>query len=703
MKKRLQNIIAFAVAIIMTLAIIPSANVGIVAQAASYSSDYRYWSQGASDVAKLRQYGCWVVAQAKMIYEANINREASFNPDTYYYWQRDNGYINSGFYQLNGAQSPVAYANQRGKNLEYLGYWNADNNQLWFNINAGYYTILKVKNGGHYVMLDNASSKQHGQLYCYDSWSQRTSYGSQPLSVYGTVNGGYVYKANNPSQPTQPTKPTRKPVNLGDNFYAYIIKNNTWKHLGLSGDNVCIAPEGNDSSSPKQIWHFIRQSDNSYKIVNEYNGKCLDAYNSNTTNETNVIVYGSHDSSNQRWFIYNSGNAYSIKAAYCDLYLDSYGGGSNPGNNIQLFQQNNSEAQVFSIYGLTQDGVNYKKPTKPSKVGVYTTVSGDEVEIKWSNAPRRSGMFDSRQYTVAVYNNSKVLPVKIKSGLTKTSATFNLNQKGSYYVTVTAVNAKYDGYSTKSDKVYFCMHDYVSVGKTTLSCEAGGYETMQCSYCHDSYQNSTPALGHTYATAAVKATLTKDGSTVTQCTTCGEIKTKSSIPRVSLVYLTNTVFTYNGNILRPSVVVKDRTGKTLKNGTDYTVKYSSGCKNVGQYSVTVTLKGKYAGTKTLTYKIVPKGTSISKLTAGKKQFTAKWTAQTAQTTGYELQYSTSSSMSGAKTVTVGKNKTTSSTVKKLKGKKKYYVRIRTYKTVKIGGKTVKLYSAWSKVKSVKTK
>ena len=60
-------------------------------------------------------------------------------------------------------------------------------------------------------------------------------------------------------------------------------------------------------------------------------------------------------------------------------------------------------------------------------------------------------------------------------------------------------------------------------------------------------------------------------------------------------------------------------------------------------------------------------------------------------------------MSGAKKVTVGKNKTTSSTVKKLKGKKKYYVRVRTYKTVKVNGKNVKIYSAWSKMRNIKTK
>ena len=56
-----------------------------------------------------------------------------------------------------------------------------------------------------------------------------------------------------------------------------------------------------------------------------------------------------------------------------------------------------------------------------------------------------------------------------------------------------------------------------------------------------------------------------------------------------------------------------------------------------------------------------------------------------------------------KTSTITKNKTVSKTVKKLKAKKTYYVRVRTYKTVKVNGKSVKLYSGWSSAKSVKTK
>ena len=110
-------------------------------------------------------------------------------------------------------------------------------------------------------------------------------------------------------------------------------------------------------------------------------------------------------------------------------------------------------------------------------------------------------------------------------------------------------------------------------------------------------------------------------------------------------------------------------------------------------------KGNYTGTKTLYFTIKPKATSISSVSAGSKKFTVKWKKQSTQVTGYQIQYSTSSKFSKAKTVTVSKNKTTSKTVSKLKAKKKYYVRVRTYKTV---GKT-KYYSSWSSAKSVTTK
>lgn len=126
--------------------------------------------------------------------------------------------------------------------------------------------------------------------------------------------------------------------------------------------------------------------------------------------------------------------------------------------------------------------------------------------------------------------------------------------------------------------------------------------------------------------------------------------------------------------------------------------------NVGQYTVKITFSGNYKGTVTKTFTIDPKGTSLKSVKAGKKSFTANWKAQKTQTSGYQLQYSTNKKFAkSVKTPTISKNTTVKKTVKKLSAKKTYYVRVRTYKTVKVGKKSVKIYSGWSAAKKVKTK
>ena len=98
------------------------------------------------------------------------------------------------------------------------------------------------------------------------------------------------------------------------------------------------------------------------------------------------------------------------------------------------------------------------------------------------------------------------------------------------------------------------------------------------------------------------------------------------------------------------------------------------------------------------------GKTTAVLKSGKKQLKVTW-KKVSGVSGYQVQYSTSKKFykSKSKTITVKGSKKNSKTIKKLKGKKKYYVRVRTYKTVKLNGKSVKVYSKWSTVKSVKTK
>ena len=210
-------------------------------------------------------------------------------------------------------------------------------------------------------------------------------------------------------------------------------------------------------------------------------------------------------------------------------------------------------------------------------------------------------------------------------------------------------------------------------------------------------------IAHTTKQTVTKATPTANGKIVNYCSVCKKTLSTTVIPKASSIKLKATSLTYNGKVRTPKVIVKDRTGKTLVKNTDYTVSYAKGRKYVGKYAVKITFKGKYSGTKTLYFTIKPKATSISSLTAGSKKFTVKWKKQATQTTGYQVQYSASSKFSKAKTVTVGKNTTVSKKISKLSGKKKYYVRVRTYKTVKINGKSIRIYSGWSKAKTVTTK
>ena len=153
---------------------------------------------------------------------------------------------------------------------------------------------------------------------------------------------------------------------------------------------------------------------------------------------------------------------------------------------------------------------------------------------------------------------------------------------------------------------------------------------------------------------------------------------------------------YNGKNQTQKIKVTYN-GKTLKSGTDYTLKYASR-KNVGTATVKIVGAGDYAGTIKKTFKINPEKQKVEKLIAKSKGFTVKW-AKTAYAAGFEIQYAENAKFRRAKKVTVSDGTSVKKSVTKLRSAKKYYVRVRTYTTV--SGK--KYYGAWSAAKSVTTK
>lgn len=168
--------------------------------------------------------------------------------------------------------------------------------------------------------------------------------------------------------------------------------------------------------------------------------------------------------------------------------------------------------------------------------------------------------------------------------------------------------------------------------------------------------------------------------------------------KISTYELSKTSYTYNGKAKTPKVIVKSA-DKVLKKNTDYTVSYKNN-KEVGKASVIIKGKGNYTGTKTLTFKINPKATSLKSLQTDKKQMTVTWKQSKIKVTGYQVMYATNKNFTkGKKQITVSGTSKTTQTIKKLSSKKKYFVKVRTYKIV--DGKNY--YSTWSKAKSVTIK
>lgn len=208
-----------------------------------------------------------------------------------------------------------------------------------------------------------------------------------------------------------------------------------------------------------------------------------------------------------------------------------------------------------------------------------------------------------------------------------------------------------------------------------------------------------------YKTITTPASTSKDGSIVVKCSNCGDVKSTTTIAKIKSIALNKTSFTENGKVQKATVVAKDSANKTIA-ASNYTVSYSnSNSKKPGTYTATVKFNGKnYAGTKKLPYKINAKAPAktIVKLSKAKKtSLKASWN-KVANATSYEVQYGTSKSFKGAKTVKVS-SKSSSKVLTKLKKNKKYYVRVRAVRTVKVDNKNTTLRASWSSAKNLKTK
>ena len=247
------------------------------------------------------------------------------------------------------------------------------------------------------------------------------------------------------------------------------------------------------------------------------------------------------------------------------------------------------------------------------------------------------------------YDGFKPLTVSLNSTLNETIYLY----EGTYYIAVVNDNSPIEYTFTTTFKpqgTFTCVeHKGKLVNTVNPTCTQNGYNSYVCQICGAQYNEIIPAYGHNAVIDyEVAPTLVSSGLTRgSHCSICGAVITPQTvIPQISAP--------------AQPIVTPNTTVKPVSK---------------------------------------PKSAKIKKVKPAKKAVSVEW-KKVSGVKGYQIQVATDKKFKkNKKTATVKKQKTTKVTIKKLKAKKKYYVRIRTYKTV--NGK--KIYSSWSKVKSVKTK
>ena len=366
------------------------------------------------------------------------------------------------------------------------------------------------------------------------------------------------------------------------------------------------------------------------------------------------------------------------------------------GQLIPKWQVENKEiatAENNSLTGVKGGSTNVFCTAYDQKISIPVNVSGITFELEQAKF-----QYTGQPITPTV-KNVKIGKTTLSIADYKISYADNTDI-GTATVTVTGLGS-YSEYSASMTFEIYCAHpNTILIEGTEPTCtESGKTSGAKCSLCGRTTkkQETIAPLGHSYEEQLVApATLTDDGELAYICIRCGD-KISGTIVHPGEYQLSRTSYKYAAKAYKPEVTVYDVYGNVIEK-TDYTVTYLNN-QNVGTGTAKVTFRGNYSGTKNLSFRINPVGTTVSKLTAKKKALTVSWKKQATQTMGYQIQYAKKASFSGAKTVTIKNNSSTKKTIKKLTSKKKYYVRIRTYKTV--NGK--KYYSSWSKAKSVKVK
>lgn len=231
------------------------------------------------------------------------------------------------------------------------------------------------------------------------------------------------------------------PVDLGTDFYAYIINTNSWKPLVNDGShNACF---NYDVYENQKIWHFIKKSNGSYKIISLFDNNALDVDLGKSDSGTDVGVWTDSNTTNQEWFIYGSSARFYLKPNCSDCVLDMTGGKYYDGVNAQIFTKNGTDAQLFQIWKVDIVG----------DFSIKSTVDDNIVNLDWTPSNNAEG------YKVNIWNTDSIEDTPYCSCVTTNTHFSKELPQGNYRVCVFSYN---NSSEKASNIIYVTIKDVIS-------------------------------------------------------------------------------------------------------------------------------------------------------------------------------------------------------------------------------------------------
>ncbi|MGN1111819.1 MAG: RICIN domain-containing protein [Acutalibacteraceae bacterium] len=348
MKKRFRNGMAVVLSLIMVISVLTSATV-IDASATGFtprttapdSSNAYYYSANPFYQAGYGMPNCTAYAFGRA-YELLGSRPSlsTGNAGKWWWYNKNNG----------------IYAYGSTPKLGAIVCWDQ------YDQNQGHVAVVEAINGSQITI----SESHYGGTFFTTRTINADS--SNYLTSYRFL--GYIYIGDFSAEDT--------PVDLGTEFYAAIVKSNSWIHLANVNGNVQLVNQ-NELLDPSDVWYFVKQDDGSYVIYNCLDGNVLDVSGAGTTDGVNVgtYPYWGHDA--QKWFVYGRWSGeYILKSKLCDKVLDVTDNSDAIGTNVQLWTYNNSSSQQLAIYKLDKVG--------SSKLSVTPGTSNTETKFTWTKA-----------------------------------------------------------------------------------------------------------------------------------------------------------------------------------------------------------------------------------------------------------------------------------------------------------------------------